>query len=438
MEKIENVKSLVEGFENIKLRSCLLINIPNKVEKAIRQHVPREFLRKVDEDYETSVELCLMFLSIFVNLDYVTDGNNNPWRPLRSRYLEKNFSTRKSDSTYRKVIDLLLLGTKLKGPIIEVYKNKQGKESYAVGTRSKQYRLSNTYVGKGITTYLLKSKKATQLRSKIYYDRLVVAENNPIARSILNSYKFMSLPSREDVTKRGKDLVKNKYINSKGKRLVHKRTKVSDAEVKQDSLSYLEKHLQIFDYLTEGGLMLPIVSEESGGRVYDSLNLLPQWIRDMIKLNGKDTKEVDYSCLHPNLAVKVYGNFYSETLTHEFIADYLKEDVKKVKIENLSFFNKEWKDLSSSSLFKFYSKCFPTMMENMYKEKEEKGHKETSKTMTVVEVELMTLVLQELNNMNIYPLYIFDAVRCKVSDAGTVKEIMEKTAKKLGYNLTAK
>ena len=55
--------------------------------------------------------------------------------------------------------------------------------------------------------------------------------------------------------------------------------------------------------------MLPIVSSNkiAGGRISDSITLMPSWIRKLIKINGRYINQIDFTCLHPNLAVQIYG-----------------------------------------------------------------------------------------------------------------------------------
>ena len=52
--------------------------------------------------------------------------------------------------------------------------------------------------------------------------------------------------------------------------------------------------------------MIPVIGDENCPRVYDSLSLIPSWIRNEIKFDGINMYEADYKCLHPNLIMNIY------------------------------------------------------------------------------------------------------------------------------------
>src|ERR1035437_10361686 len=100
--------------------------------------------------------------------------------------------------------------------------------------------------------------------------------------------------------------------------------------------------------------MIPIDgSAESGGRVVDSFTLMPSWIRNLVKINGKRLIECDYIALHPNIAIKLYGG-KTEYITHGDVALELKLKVLPVKVEHLSFFNKKVWGMKHSFLYDYY------------------------------------------------------------------------------------
>jgi hypothetical protein len=54
--------------------------------------------------------------------------------------------------------------------------------------------------------------------------------------------------------------------------------------------------------------MIPSAGDErNGGRVVYSFTLMLAWIRAQITIDGKKLRECDYTALHPNIAVKLYG-----------------------------------------------------------------------------------------------------------------------------------
>ncbi|PKG42565.1 hypothetical protein [Psychroflexus sp. MES1-P1E] len=151
----------------------------------------------------------------------------------------------------------------------------------------------------------------------------------------------------------------------------------------------MEDYLSIFDYLTKD-YFIPIISGNAEGRVYTSLNLLPSLIKAELQL-----MEVDISCLHLNLANKIYGGT-GKDITHDIVAEYLGIDRKEAKKEHLSFFNKDFLGMNHSPLFKYYQNMEPIMLDNILNEKKEKGYKETSLKLFTLETKIMTEVLLQL------------------------------------------
>ena len=172
--------------------------------------------------------------------------------------------------------------------------------------------------------------------------------------------------------------------------------------------------------------MIPSVGDDkSGGRVVDSFTLMPSWIREQITVNGIKLTECDYIALHPNIAVKIYKGKLTY-LTHQNIAELTGIDVKSIKIEHLSFFNKQWLAMLKSPLFAFYSKHEPDMLSRIYYDKKEHGHKVTSAKMFSVEVAIMTDVVKHLNTIGINVLYVYDALLCEEKDKTIVVETMNR------------
>src|SRR5690606_23644479 len=111
--------------------------------------------------------------------------------------------------------------------------------------------------------------------------------------------------------------------------------------------------------LVNNGYLTPNVGDyKSGGRVVDSFNLMPSWIRSIVKIDNEEIIELDYKALHPNIAISLYKGS-TKYLTHYKVANILKEELSSVKIEHLSFFNKRLKDMMRSPLYHYYSKEEP-------------------------------------------------------------------------------
>jgi hypothetical protein len=242
----------------------------------------------------------------------------------------------------------------------------------------------------------------------------------------------------DQIKQEGDRLVKMKYKTKKGK-LLKKLGKHSRSYFKND-YSFVEDSIKIFKYLTEDGLMYPeIGNEKSGGRIVDSFTLMPSWIRQMIKINGHAIEEADYSCLHPNIAISLYGGT-KEYLTHHDLALAMSTDISIIKVEHLSFFNKQVWQMKESLLYEYYQENEPVMLENVIAEKysSEFNHKITSRKLFAKEVEIMAEVVEILNKAFIYVGYVYDALICHPNDANRVKEVMDSVILKQGVRTTAK
>jgi hypothetical protein len=158
----------------------------------------------------------------------------------------------------------------------------------------------------------------------------------------------------------------------------------------------------------------------------------------MIKINGRRLVEADFKCLHPNLAISLYGGS-QEYLTHGAIANELKMDVLEVKREHLSFFNKTTQQMTESPLHGFYSLREPSMLKRIKKEKlnAERKYKTTSQKLLAKEVSIMTDVIQRLNQQGIYVGYVFDALICQEKHAEVVARVMNEVVLQHGVKTTA-
>ena len=85
--------------------------------------------------------------------------------------------------------------------------------------------------------------------------------------------------------------------------------------------SFVEMGIKKFHLLVDDGFKIPTPSfKKAGGRVYDSLNTMNGWIRELIKIDGEETIEKDFKALHPNLVTLIYGG-NAKYITHEKIAE---------------------------------------------------------------------------------------------------------------------
>lgn len=457
----------------------VIIQIPRKVKAAVKKYLSKPLLREIHPNLETAIELCLLFLSNLTDtyfreqgLIYIPEGEWRDegylpelegWKPLLSTRLRAQLYYK--DDTYKLIREALIIGTK-KGPIIEC-------DFFPIiGHKPYFYRLGENYRCKGIETHKIKSKLVCGLIQDSYAAKLYECNSNPIARNLLALQKRITLPTKEEIEEEAIRLIGIDYETKKGKKLTflnkHSKTYFKDNHKR----SFVEESLEIFEYLTANGLMIPQVGgDRSGGRVVDSFTLMPSWIRNLCKIDGNRIVEVDYSCLHPNIAVSL-SEGSQQFITHKKVADELRfselteigellswmEDenistkamqsqkeenvrmLKLTKIEHLSFFNKEWNQMMQSPLFDFYSRIEPTMMANIYLDKTESefGHKITSRKLFNKEVEIMREVIVRLNSEGIYAGYVYDALFCTEDEKETVMRVMNEVVLEHGVWTTAK
>jgi len=409
------------------------IKIPSKVEYVIRKYVSRKLLKEIHKDVEVAIELCLLFCTNLNSTYFNIKNGSKPdgWKSLRAKYLRDFLSL--NPMTYKKVIMALEEPLK-RGAILECdYKPIKGKKNHF-------YRLTPAYLGKGIVSYDLKTKEAMSLLNKQYYRVLGEALKNPICENLIQFYQDITLPSIDQINKEADRLIKRGYTTKKSKKLARLNKHGRATFKNPERLSFVEDAIEIFEYLTDNGLLIPTVGgEASGGRVVDSFTLMPSWIRNMVKINGEFSIESDYTCLHPNISIARYDGTTSN-LTHDDLGLELDIDVKTIKNEHLSFFNKEVWQMKQSPLYPYYLKNEPRMLQNIIEEKHisKFKHKITSRRLFAKEVEVMTDVIQQLNKEGVYVGYVYDALFFHPDYAERVKEVMNTVIQQHGIKTVAK
>lgn len=424
--------SLALFFKNVNL-----IRIPTKVNRTLRKFTNKTLLREIHEDEDTAIELCLIFLSKLASTYFIMKDNpDDPvkgkgWKPLHTDILIREFSL--EINTYKKIVNALCNSTS-EGPIIECDRKK------VIGQKCFYYRYGDSYRAKGIENYELKTEVGRKLLNKSYFNRMSALSDNIITRNLIKLYADIELPSLLEIEEEARRLVSIRFKTKKGKKLTFLNKHPKEYFKYYRSRSFVEDSIEIFDYLTSNGLMIPQVGlERSGGRIVDSFTLMPSWIRNLCKINGKRISDVDYVCFHPNIALSEYGG-NKTFLTHQDITVDTGIGEDDVKVEHLSFFNKKWNQMMQSPLFEYYSSTEPEMMSNIYFEKEESqyGHKATSMRLFRIEVKIMTEAISKLNARGIYVGYVYDALFCQPEERELVKQIMDEVALIHGVKTTAK
>ncbi len=412
------------------------ILIPKKMKRNLERYVPKELLKKIDTNINVAIEKCLVLVSNLSSTYY----SDNKWKKLSSPILHEQTKKPTSNTyVYKNIINALLTGTPNDGHMIEILKNEDGNDSYQVGVHSKYYKLSDNYFKAGLTHYIIQDENLVKNRRMCLYNLLKRFYDNPIVTNLLTVYPRLTLPTHDEMIIEARRLISKGYENKKNKRLTmlnkHSKSYFTDGVGR----SFVEENIELFNYLTQNGFMIPTVGDfHSGGRVVDSFTLMPSWIRKIVKIDGYDIVEVDYRALHPNIAIMLYGG-KTKYITHQMIADELEVDKQIIKKEHLSFFNQKINQMKQSPLYKYYKKKEPDMLNNiMYEKRNNKSkHKVTSERLFDNEENVMSEVLSRLNSNGIYALYVYDALYCKEVDALDVIEMMNKVVLEFGVHTTA-
>lgn len=400
------------------------INIPSKIVFTLGRHIPKKLLKEVNEDIEIAKELCLLFTSLFTStyFELEKDENADVWKSLKAEYLRDFLS-----NSYKQVIEALKFPL-VKGPIIECdYK-------YIKDVKCYHYKLGDTFIGKGIVSYELKTDKAINLLNKHYQRLYREALKNPICSNLVQFYNKLSLLSVEVMLQEGKKLIKDGSKSKKGKQYAF----INKHKKDRAKYSYIEEGIRRFSNLTDNGFMIPRAGNKaSGGRVIDSIVLMNSWTRNLITVDGEPITECDYSCLHPNIAMHLYGGT-AEYITHDKIAESTGISPEIVKKEHLSFFNKHPNEMIKSPLYDYYIMTQPLMIERIIHEKKRFGHRITSQRMFEIEVQIMTEIIKRLNQRDMYVGYGYDALFSSKREAKQVTDMMNAVILEFGIKTRAK
>lgn len=400
------------------------ILVPKKTHKSI-DFISEELLLTINPNVKVAKELCLYFLSMLTSTVFVENESDDEsrYKSLLSSHLATYFRKNglsintKDTKTYANIIKVLKNGTPEQGAFIIV------DERYVAGEKSRKYRLSDCYSIIGHQSYKLTTSYVKNIVYRNQMDFYSKAHCNVIAKNSLHFYGEIEIPSSEQLLIKGKQLVKENFITKKNKKLTMLYKQNKDHWKDSDNRSFIEDNIKKFEYYTANGFMIPIIGGEHCPRIYDSISLIPSWIRNEIKVDGEKLVECDFKCLHPNLIMKLYKGVL-KYITHEKIAVDLGLNKNDVKIMHLSFFNMEIKHLENSPLYKYYNEKEPLLMKWLLLDKQTHGHKYTSTLLFILEVQIMTEVIKRLNAMNIFVGYGYDALFTNESNKTTVEDMM--------------
>lgn len=427
LEKLleESQIELSEDILNIVLSNTTCIKIPSKTESKLK-YISKTDLHSIHKDQVIATELILYMLSNFSDTfiisksEGITEQQRNGYKILNSKVLSKQFKLGKFN-LYKKIIDVLV-----KYEIIEKGRN------YSSNFRSNEYRLTSTYFGKGVVNYKLKSNILLKRNSDFLAENFKKILDCPIATYELINRPLLEFPSKRQAKSHLQKLSNLGKTNKKGKKIISIKDK---SQHDYEDYVYIEDYLEILDYLKN--LTVPIIISENGGnRIITSFNFMPSVLRELIKVNGKKLIDIDYKTLHPNIIYTVYESKSKDSVSHDIVAEYLGITRQEAKIEHLSFFNKTWEQMSKSPLFKYYTDKEPDMMVRIFRDKQEFGHKETSKKCFMFETMIQRENVKKLKDKGIISFYCFDANFVLNTDKKHTKKIMNETVKLMKVNTT--
>jgi len=324
----------------------------------------------------------------------------NNFKSLKMEILRKNFGWKRIDQIIAKLT---------KQNVIE------SNDSYLVGEYSKGYRLTEKFRKSKQVQYTVKTPKMVKLLQNRFWTKLSSVNSNPIARMMMNSYCDIQLPTEEQILDEAKRLIAEGFVTNKGKKLTFlNKLSMTNPRFEGKQLAFVEEDIKLWKRLTSHGLMIPIVSDNAGGRVYDSFNLAPSWIRKLLTIDNQRLTEFDFSCSSPSIALSIKELCGSiDFLTHQKVADSIGSDVKTVKVEHLKYFNCSVWSQMQLGVDSFYKQFDPLFRSKLIQLKKSIGNANVAKMMFVKEVKIMTDIVKNLTQSFVYA---FDAIYIKNVD----------------------
>jgi len=389
---------------------------PKKIYRTLYNHAPMTILMKAGTKPQ-AIDKAMIFASMITQyrefdreLEIDTlESTERPYTYIHSSKLKEVFGD--GAKGYKRVVDILLKGTKKNGPIIEcdnVYRksDENGDNGKALG-----YRFSAAYYGKGWNNYPLKTDKGKESYLNLHYKAISKVITHPIVQRIVYTYSYLKLPSKKELLEWAKA---NEGTVLKNGKILKFKNKHKTSYFKSGKYSLVEDNIKKFELLTKGGNIIPIIGDHrSGGRIVDSYTLMPSWIRGLIKIDNKPLQEYDYSSLHPNICLSLYGSEQEKTLlggdVHTNVSNITGISRNIIKKEHLSFFNKRIESMKIMELWNYYWEVAPIMMSNIVADKESHGHYVTSRKLFKIEVDMMKEVMTRLNENDLC-IYVYDAL----------------------------
>lgn len=420
--------------------------------------VPRGLYRTIHNyTYGTKEEkeLALIFVSLMRSRDL------DEYKGLHSKYLDR-IAKQITETSYATIIKRLLRGTE-KGPIIEWFKD----GSYQKEKYSRKYRVAVKYARR--KTHLYKLKHPVSLAEPRNIDNDCI-----LSTSLVWSMPRIQLPTIEEVMQRAiemndcSELIMGSYRGKRVRKIAryvqhhHNGKKSTDYYIDNETRRYNYRLLDLdinefHSLLLRQRYRIPSTTDNCARIFYDLSGGIAKWIRKLIRIDGEEIVEVDYTALHPNIIYIAFahesnvpqeerdlflntfsGDIHSNLVRLIHVNPLNDEEFKKVrdaiKIEGLSFWNDKISNWSSYSMYEHIESKFPNIMSNVMKSKTStfKQHAETANILFSIETQLMKHNAEVLQKMDIPFIYAYDALWVAKSSVSKVKEIMNANAKEMG------
>jgi len=430
----EDLESGIKSL-NIKHKQVL---VTKGLPAVIKHHISQS-KKVLDES-----AIILSFLRKPANDDSATQLNNN--QLLRVLFGKGNET---------KTLNLLLKGTKLKGPIIEIV------DEPVPGVSCTSYRITEHYRKRGTAIqYTIKSNDLNIKLASFKNGELEDLYDNKIAEMMLRSYNYITLPTIDEVQEAADALVNNKKTDKEGR--LYKRIGNTKISRLREDVNYVDDRIHEYNNSIALGYRVPTFGTNDSGRVFDTFTGMSGWIRKLCKIDGLPVKENDFTSLHPVLVMYHFKPVLStsESTKIDMVLRQYKGDMHSyissksgihrddVKTHHLSFFNCTVPQMKANPLWSIYDAEFPGLIKEIIKVKydttfnkteeelvnneyinESETHKNMSNIMFNAETRLMNLVIDKMNDKRIIGIYTFDAMYCTVN----ITDVMLEAANELGY-----
>ena len=424
-------------------------------------YLPIDSLRQINPDKTIAKEYILHFLMYFMK-DLTNDGKYKSRERvfLTSKLGNKIYGKEKGEWIFSKIKKILLNGTpEQKGIIIQIHKGN------SFSGKADQFILSNKYYHQGKLKYIKpKSKRIIKELDNIIKRNIEKLSNNIIATNQLNILEHVTIPTKKELLKyarkhyinsgklyKGKEMIefKKEHFNQQGILLINDYTKKFHSKDKNGEWKkkrkyvFLHQHMFIYNYYISKGLGVPTYNdtEYSIHRVYDSLNMLPQWMRQLFLIDGESVASVDIAESIPHINEHEFGAEEEDMVTYEIIQSALNlKNRNKAKNKYISFIFSTPNECFRyhKDLYDWLKKNNPHLLHNMNNFKYKSGNPKISIHLMNIEAQMMEQNIIDLNNIGVKVIYVFDELICKRSDAETVKAVMDNNLKKYNINTTTK